>query len=458
MKRSLLLFMVLNVHYAWSQNITGGFDIDIENAPYQVSIRENGSHFCGGSIINNKYILTAAHCLQQINVAQISVQAGFTSQDNPGPNAQTLSVKSFGNHPGYDPGFGVGDFDSDIAWIELNGEFTFNDHVQPIRLVNSSTIGLQNIGNTVRVSGWGWTIPGDATSAADHLQAVDVPIISNSTAAAQLAVTSPNHPPVTNNMIATDAVSNNTLGSCRGDSGGPLVHLNNGDFVQIGVVSFGTPGCLGGANAPSIYTKVSNFNGWLNNEVWSNSPMRIEGPAYVCENTDETFRIINVNPNEPIQWTVSSNLMIVEQTKYEVKVRQSNLSSHHGWVRASGGNVNMSKGFEVGVPHAININVFKAGSQILNPNAWNWIQATHNGSYDYNISTWQWTFYASSGVTIASMNGSKSTIHINPSTSGTVDVRARVANQCGYSEWKDKIFQIGSGGGGGGTGGPPLNY
>ena len=170
--------------------VTNGFSIDITDAPYQVSLQLNGNHYCAGSIINNRYVLTAAHCINGINISNITVNAGFTLQNNPSNNQQTFDVRRVAIHPDYD----AGENDFDIAIIEIAGTFTFNNFVQPVELISDQTLFAETVGNVVRVSGWGWTVP-NAFVTSNQLQAVDIPIIENNLADEQLDISFANLSP-----------------------------------------------------------------------------------------------------------------------------------------------------------------------------------------------------------------------------------------------------------------------
>lgn len=222
------------------ESITNGFPIEIQNVPYQVSIQSIRGH-CGGSIINNKYILTAAHCVTEpfsrnvIDFSGASINVGFNLKSNPGNNQRTYGVRRIAIHPDYS---GIGN-DFDIAIIEIDETFTFNDFVQPIELISDHTLFAETVGNEVRVSGWGWTIPEEEVLA-DQLQAVDVPIITNQDTDFQLDISYPIHQELTERMLSTGAVGMDREGACHGDSGGPLVFRQSGqNDIQIGVVSWG---------------------------------------------------------------------------------------------------------------------------------------------------------------------------------------------------------------------------
>ncbi|PIE49924.1 MAG: hypothetical protein CSA39_00120, partial [Flavobacteriales bacterium] len=281
----LVSIFVSNLKAQDIKTITNGFPIEIQNAPYQVSIqnKSSGNHFCGGSIINNKYVLTAAHCVKSTSASDITLNVGFSIQNNPGNNLQSYNAKKIVIHPDYNPS--TKDFD--LAIIEIEGTFTFNNFVKPIELISPQNLAPEAIGNQVRVSGWGWTTP-NQSGVTNQLQAVDVPIISNQRADNQLDISYPNHSELTQRMLSTGAVGMGRQGACRGDSGGPLVFRQNGqNDIQIGVVSWGVPDCNGGENSPSIYTRLSQLVDWLNGEVWNF--LRIQGSNDVCFDSSKTF-------------------------------------------------------------------------------------------------------------------------------------------------------------------------
>lgn len=242
MKKIILVIIlatisVFSINAQDIQAITNGFPIEIQNIPYQVSIqsKSDGEHFCGGSIINNKYVLTAAHCVNGTNVSDITLNVGFSLQGKPGYNLQSYKAKRIVIHPNYN----ASENDFDVAVIEIYGVFTFNEFVQPIELISDQTIFSEAIGNEARVSGWGWTVAGER-SQANQLQAVDVPIINNQIADNQLDISYPRHSELTQRMISTGANGIDREGACHGDSGGPLVFRQNGqNDIQIGVVSWG---------------------------------------------------------------------------------------------------------------------------------------------------------------------------------------------------------------------------
>ncbi|MDC0635178.1 serine protease [Flavobacteriaceae bacterium] len=444
MRKKIILTVILASISVFSikaqdiQAITNGFPIEIQNVPYQVSIqnKSNGNHFCGGSIINNKYVLTAAHCVDGTNASDITLNVGFSLQNNPGNNLQSYNARRIIVHPNYNNG--TNDFD--IAVIEIDGTFSFNGSVQPVELISPQSLASESIGNEVRVSGWGWTVP-DGGVSANQLQAVDVDIINNNLADQQLDIAFANlnpprvHPELTQRMISTGANGIDRQGACHGDSGGPLVFRQNGqNDIQIGVVSWGVPTCVGGENSPSIYARLSQLVNWINGEVWNFS--RIQGSNDVCYNSSKTFTVQNI-PNfiNITNWQSSNNVTILSSNNNSITVRASSSSSTgNGWVKAILSNgITLQEDFNVGSPSSNNLRVITTGNGIyVFSRTWQELYAFGGDDVEWNFNT----------SVMTRNSGSNSTMVYPTSSTGSIRVGIRARNECGYSQWKYKCFTI----------------
>lgn len=250
MKKVVLLLSLCPIFYLGQikEMITSGEGVHISQVPYQVAIYKNGNFSCGGSILNQEWILTAAHCVEEPFTYAIKV--GISRLDEVGTS---FNVGQKVVHPNYNKVT----MDNDIALIKINGIINYNTNVQPAKFPNSIE-NLYDEGRMAIVSGWGRVDPLNAQPS-NQLNKVEVPIISNSLASSQLDKVDLGHPSITSNMIATGAVSNDRKGTCYGDSGGPLVTRDQfGVIKQIGIVSWGARGCVINENSPSVYVRLSN--------------------------------------------------------------------------------------------------------------------------------------------------------------------------------------------------------
>lgn len=211
---------------------------DIKDFPYQISMRESGSHICGGSILNEQWVLTAGHCLEGLDVSRTSVRVGSSSRVSGG---QVMAVISAEPHPKFDYDI----LTYDVALLKLAGRLELDgDRAKPTQLV--SVNAAPAAGKLLTVSGWGTLHSGDYTSPED-LYAVMVPAIPLDVCK-QVYAAQGRH--VDETMMCAGVGGKD---SCQGDSGGPLV---DDMHIQVGVVSWGI-GC-GYAGYPGLYANLAN--------------------------------------------------------------------------------------------------------------------------------------------------------------------------------------------------------
>ncbi|XP_063704920.1 trypsin 5G1-like [Culicoides brevitarsis] len=212
--------------------IVGGNQITIDKRPFQVSLNNNGYHYCGGSILDEYTILTAAHCAQN-SAKNYKIRAGSTSKNSGG---QFIQVSKVINHPKYSS-WG---YDFDAAIMKLEQPLTFNEDVQPIKLAPKGY--TVDDGETVVVSGWGALSSGG--SSPTNLYEVGVPAVN------QKVCENAYGSDISENMICAGIGGRD---SCQGDSGGPLTHND----LHVGIVSWGRGCALPGY--PGVYARTSQF-------------------------------------------------------------------------------------------------------------------------------------------------------------------------------------------------------
>lgn len=234
--------------------IVGGKPVSHADYPWQVSVVSE--YLCGGTLIANRWVVTAAHCVDHgLSPSDVTVRAGSSDLFSGGV---TAPVELIIVHPQYS-----GDtYRNDIALIKLATPLS-GPGVSTIAFAENDAL-LTRPDTCAMVSGWGSTdavqVAGDRSrqqrSGGDQLRAVDVPIVSleecnasydGSVGASQICA----------------GYRDGGKDSCQGDSGGPLVvqgRLSGPELV--GVVSFGE-GCASRGGFYGVYTRVASYAGWI---------------------------------------------------------------------------------------------------------------------------------------------------------------------------------------------------
>ncbi|XP_071634612.1 trypsin-1-like [Temnothorax longispinosus] len=243
----------------FSPQVVGGEEAPEGAYPYIVSLHAYSQHFCAGSILNERWIITAAHCVQAVSSANyISVKAGKHHILRNEPNEQTVKVLQGFVHEKY--GGGVGPYD--IGLLKLASPLKLTNRVQAIELASPES----DPSGEAWLAGWGSTSKGYFPKMPEILQHVQKEYVDRDVcheSVVRLTGSSPVH----ETNVCTGPLYDE-ISACSGDSGGPLVSYNEQKPVLTGIVSWGIIPC-GTPGAPSVYTRVSKFNDWIAQKISS---------------------------------------------------------------------------------------------------------------------------------------------------------------------------------------------
>ncbi|KAM8869740.1 serine protease hepsin isoform 2-T2 [Spinachia spinachia] len=252
-----------------ADRIVGGVNARRGSWPWQVRLEYGGVHQCGGTIISNRWIVSAAHCFRvdhrSVNEWRVMLGSIYSTP----VNANVVEVNTIVYHSSYLPfvDANIDDNSRDIAVLALTQPLTFNECIQPICLPAHGQRLID--GQMGTVTGWG-DVEYHGIQA-DILQEANVPIISDAVC---------NAPDYYDNRITTSmfcaGYEKGGSDACQGDSGGPFMAEDclskTKRYRLLGVVSWGI-GCAM-AKKPGVYTRISRFLPWISTAMrkYHNSP------------------------------------------------------------------------------------------------------------------------------------------------------------------------------------------
>ncbi|XP_051883967.1 chymotrypsin B-like [Pristis pectinata] len=230
--------------------IVNGEDAVAGSWPWQVSMQQtNGFHFCGGSLINENWVVTAAHCSVSTRHLVVVGEYNKCSQD---AKAQFIPVAKAITHPRWNPKT----INNDITLVKLSSPVSFNSYISPVCL--ASAYESFSPGKLCVTTGWGLTRP-NAFGTPCILQQTSLPLLSNRQCEQYWG-----------NMISDVMICAGASGasSCMGDSGGPLICQEGGAWYLTGIVSWGSSRCS--PSIPGVYARVSELRSWIDQTLANN--------------------------------------------------------------------------------------------------------------------------------------------------------------------------------------------
>ncbi|XP_076203080.1 coagulation factor IX [Aptenodytes patagonicus] len=229
--------------------VVGGSESMKGQVPWQVYlVNSHGVGFCGASIINEKWVVTAAHCLQPGD--DVTAVAGEYNTDKEDNTEQRRKVVKILPHPTYNAT--IHKHHNDIALLELDQPLSFNSYVTPICIGSREFTNALLKHGTGTVSGWGSML--FRGRPATVLQILKVPFVDRPTCLKSTSTT------ILQNMFCAGFPSGGS-DTCKGDSGGPYTTEIEGTWFLTGITSWGEecakPGKYG------VYTRVSKYLKWI---------------------------------------------------------------------------------------------------------------------------------------------------------------------------------------------------
>ncbi|KAH8311113.1 hypothetical protein KR044_004479, partial [Drosophila immigrans] len=239
--------------------IVGGKSAAFGRWPWQVSVRRtsffgfSSTHRCGGALINENWIATAGHCVDDLLITQIRIRVGeydFSHVQEQLPYIERGVAKKV-VHPKYN----FFTYEYDLALVKLEQPLEFAPHVSPICLPETESL---LIGMNATVTGWGRLSEGGTLPSV--LQEVSVPIVSNDNCKSMFLRAGRQE--FIPDIFLCAGYETGGQDSCQGDSGGPLqAKSQDGRFFLAGIISWGI-GCAE-ANLPGVCTRISKFVPWI---------------------------------------------------------------------------------------------------------------------------------------------------------------------------------------------------
>uniref|UniRef100_A0A3Q4H3J1 Peptidase S1 domain-containing protein n=1 Tax=Neolamprologus brichardi TaxID=32507 RepID=A0A3Q4H3J1_NEOBR len=224
-----------------------------ESWPWQVTISHNGEFRCGGSLITNQWVLTAASCISH-NLTEVHL--GCHNQSDLSSSKMSRTLEDIICHPE----FNNNTHENDICLLKLSVPVTFTDYIQPVCLASAKS--------TFHSGTSSWIT--DLCENGKYIKysliflecTVNVPVVGNNECQCYYE----GDKVVMENMICA-GLSAGEKDSCQGNLGGQLMTMDGFEWLQSGVVTFNDD-CA----RPAVFTRVSQYQNWIKDTVTGTQP------------------------------------------------------------------------------------------------------------------------------------------------------------------------------------------
>jgi secreted trypsin-like serine protease len=251
--RLLAVEKQFDANQANDQRVVGGKPVTLEDNPWQIAIVSARiptnaiAQFCGGSIIAQRWVVTAAHCVDSgTTPQQIAILKGSESLVTGGTRVAATRIIV---HQNWKPNT----HDFDIALVEVGAD------LGGTAIAGDTSANEHSTSLSIRLTGWGRTAM-SSSAGSKVLQGVSVPYVTRATCNRPASYDGD----ITGNMICAGLVQGGA-DSCQGDSGGPATAVIGGTRRLVGIVSWGEGCAL--RDKYGVYTRVANFGSWVTTQT-----------------------------------------------------------------------------------------------------------------------------------------------------------------------------------------------
>ncbi|XP_073417704.1 ovochymase-2-like [Dendrobates tinctorius] len=280
-----------SINYSLLSRIVGGTSAKKEECPWIASLKKDGKHFCGATIISENRLVTAAHCLLEKNIEfYMKVFVGDYDFNIKESTEQSFHVQAVHKHPDFNS---KQPYNNDVAVVEVVGRITFGKYIQPACLPSPD----EEFPKGYMCDTLGWGRLEENGKLPNMVHRVSLPIIEYKRCISTMKTVDQR---LEFNTVVCAGYPEGGKDACQGDSGGPfLCQRSHGRWVLVGVTSWGL-GCArkwidnflrppDKRGSPGIFTDIQRLRGWIITKLNQEDP-HLPVAQVRCSSTDGLLR------------------------------------------------------------------------------------------------------------------------------------------------------------------------